>query len=389
MKAETRQNFFAIPAIILIALSMRAPVGGVGPLVGQIQTDLGLNAFVAGFLTTIPLVAFSLTAPFAGKLAVRLDTRVLLVGCLLVSIAGLLLRSYAGVVGLFVGTGLLGVSLGTMNVLLPALLRSHYTRRLGTVMGIYSTAMTAASAIVSGISIALAASIGWEGSLASCAVFAVLAIVLFLLTGRTFAGKLTLRGALPEGRCFRRGHIAVAVFMGLQSFLFFSILAWFPSIIEPRTTVANASGTLLLLLQLCCLGPTFLIPILFQHCRRIDLLAFGCTLGFVLGFVLVLFANSFFLLVIGSIILGLAVGSTLSLAISLVAAQGRNPAETAKISGYCQCISYALAAFGPTGLGYVYDACGTWDPVLWCMIALSVLMALVGLRAGRMRDSMQ
>lgn len=173
--------------------------------------------------------------------------------------------------------------------------------------------------------------------------------------------------------------------MGLQSFLFFSILAWFPSIIEPRTTVAGASGTLLLLLQLCCLGPTFLIPILFQRCRRIDLLAFGCTLGFALGFLLILFAHSFALLVIGSVVLGLAVGSTLSLAISLVAAQGRNPAETAKLSGYCQCISYALAAFGPTGLGYIYDACGTWNPVLWCMIALSLIMACVGIFAGRMR----
>lgn len=387
MKREKRQSFFAILAIVFIALAMRAPVGGVGPLVGQIQSDLGLSAFVAGFLTTIPLIAFSLTAPFAGKLAVKMDTRLLLNGCLLVSIAGLLLRSYAGIVGLFIGTGFLGVSLGTLNVLLPALLRSHYENRLGSVMGLYSTAMTAASAIVSGISISLAASIGWEGSLAACVVFPVIAIVLFLLTGRRFAGKLTLRGSLPEGRCFRGRHVAIAVFMGLQSFLFFSILAWFPSIIELRTTVDGASGSLLLLLQLCCLGPTFLIPIIFQRCRRVDLLAFFSPLGFTLGFILVLLGNSFAVLVIGSVILGLAVGSTLSLALALVAAQGRNPAETAKISGYCQCITYAIAAFGPTGLGYVYDACESWDPVLWCMIGLSVVMACVGILAGQRRKN--
>ena len=387
MKTEKRQSIFAILSIVFIALAMRAPVGGVGPLVGQIQADLGLSAFVAGFLTTIPLIAFSLTAPFAGKLAVKMDTRVLLIGCLVVSIAGLLLRSYAGIVGLFVGTGFLGFSLGTMNVLLPALLRSHYAQRLGSIMGLYTTALTAASAIVSGISISLAASVGWDGSLAACVVFPVLSIFLFLLTGKRFAGKLTLQGEVSQGRCFRGRHVAIAVFMGLQSFLFFSILAWFPSIIELRTDVAGASGSLLLLLQLCCLGPTFLIPIIFQKCRRVDLLAFFCTLGFTLCFFLVLFASSFAVLVIGSVILGLGVGSTLALALALVAAQGRNPAETAKISGYCQCITYAIAAFGPTGLGYVRDACDTWDPVLWCMIGLSLVMAVVGLFAGRQKNA--
>lgn len=385
MKTERRQSIFAILAIVFIALAMRAPVGGVGPLVGQIQSDLGLSAFVAGFLTTIPLIAFSLTAPFAGKIAVKMASRVLLIGCLVVSVAGLLLRSYAGVAGLFIGTGLLGLSIGTLNVLLPALLRSHYAQRLGAVMGLYTTALTAASAIVSGISISLAASIGWDGSLAACVVFPVISIFLFLPAGKRFAGKLTLQGSIPEGRCFRGRHVAIAVFMGLQSFLFFCILAWFPSIIELRTTVSGASGSLLLLLQLCCLGPTFLVPIIFQKCRRVDLLAFFCTLGFILGFLLILFGRSFAILVVGSVILGLAVGSTLSLALALVAAQGRNPAETAKISGYCQCVTYAIAAFGPTGLGYVYDACGTWDPVLWCMIGLALVMACVGLLAGRHR----
>ena len=38
-------------------------------------------------------------------------------------------------------------------------------------------------------------------------------------------------------------------------------------------------------------------------------------------------------------------------------------------------------------LGYVRDACDTWDPVLWCMIGLSLVMAVVGLFAGRQKNA--
>ena len=61
-----------IAGIILIALALRAPFTGVGPLLTAIRTDLGLSAVAAGFLTALPLLAFGLVSPLAPQIARRL-----------------------------------------------------------------------------------------------------------------------------------------------------------------------------------------------------------------------------------------------------------------------------------------------------------------------------
>lgn len=59
MKAEKNHAAALFAAVVLVSFAMRAPMGCVGPLVQEIQKDLGLSAFAAGFLTTIPLTAFA------------------------------------------------------------------------------------------------------------------------------------------------------------------------------------------------------------------------------------------------------------------------------------------------------------------------------------------
>ena len=125
MSQSKKQTFLSALTIALLAASLRCGMSCVGPLTGDFQRDLGLSAFAAGFVTTIPLIAFSLTAPVAGRIAVAVRSKELILSCLSLTAFGLLLRSFGGVVGLYAGTLCLGLAIGTMNVLMPALIRKQ------------------------------------------------------------------------------------------------------------------------------------------------------------------------------------------------------------------------------------------------------------------------
>lgn len=384
---KQRRGTFAVlfAAVVMTAFAMRAPTGGVGPLMQDIRESLGLSAFAAGFLTTIPLIAFAVTSPLTGKLVQWKSSFAIVLAALLLTVPGLLLRSYGGKVGLFAGTVLLGLGIGVLNVLMPALIRHCFPERIGFMMGVYSTSMAGSSALMSGTCQSIALHFGgWQVSLASPVIFALAAIVLCSVTHRYLVLPRQQTGG-AKSRLFTAKRLAIAMFMGLQAFMFFSMLTWFPSIVERNGALPLASGTMLLLLQLCCLLPSLVMPMICQRTQHKGMLACFSTLGFTLGFVLLL-VGSTAALFCATVILGLANGATVSLALTFVATQGADPVDTARVSAVSQCVGYALSTVGPSGLGYLYDVFQSWTPTLWCLIVLSVVMALLGLAAGSSRE---
>ncbi|HBT74223.1 MAG TPA: MFS transporter, partial [Lysinibacillus sp.] len=55
--------------VIFIASTLRMPLTVVGPIISFIRDDLGISNVLAGFLTTIPLLAFATISPFAPVVA--------------------------------------------------------------------------------------------------------------------------------------------------------------------------------------------------------------------------------------------------------------------------------------------------------------------------------
>src|SRR5438132_10173819 len=113
----------AIAGLILIATTMRGPFTAVGPLLDTIRSDLHLSGAGAGALGMLPLLAFAGISPVAPVIARRIGLERSLVVALAVHTAGLVLRALPGVVALFAGTALIGVAIGTVNVLLLALIK--------------------------------------------------------------------------------------------------------------------------------------------------------------------------------------------------------------------------------------------------------------------------
>ena len=75
----------------------------------------------------------------------------------------------------------------------------------------------------------------------------------------------------------------------------------------------------------------------------------------------------------------------LSLAMCLIGLRTKNASQAASLSGISQSFGYALAAVSPTLLGGIYDSMESWTVPLLVLIAMTVILLISGVQAGRNR----
>ena len=143
-------RYILLTGIILVATNLRAPITSVGPVVPQIQEALGLSNTLAGFITTIPLLAFAVLSPVASKLADRWRIETLLWAAIWTIGLGLFVRASSNATLLFTGAALVGCGIAFGNVLVPPFIKQRFPRKIGLVTGIYSVAMNVTASLASG-----------------------------------------------------------------------------------------------------------------------------------------------------------------------------------------------------------------------------------------------
>lgn len=68
----TSTTWLLVLGIVFIALTLRSPLTSVGPVIEDIRNSLHISNVVAGFITTIPLLAFAIVSPSYRKYRVEL-----------------------------------------------------------------------------------------------------------------------------------------------------------------------------------------------------------------------------------------------------------------------------------------------------------------------------
>lgn len=378
--------WLAIASIVLISFSMRAPMGTVGPLVPEIRQSLGISASTAGFLTTLPLLLFALCAPIAGRLISKVSFSILLPSYLCLVAIGVVLRSNLGVFGLFTGTALIGVGTGCLNATMPAFIRSCFSKRIGSMMGLYSTAMTFSSAMIAVLVQMMALWMGgWRPAMMSVVSVCILAIAfscVYFGYGCSFEEDVERKDSIGlKFKLFSFKNVCIALYMGLQSLVFYSMLTWYPTIATSLYELPFKSGLLITIMQVISLVPTFLVPVLSQK-ANLKVMSSFLALLFIPGILLAGFGGSYTLLLLGTIVCGFSLGGSFSMAITFCAVNGRTAKDTAALTSFGQLIGYILAAAGPVGIGLSFDLFGSWSFSIVLMAVLSVAMGLAGIIAG-------
>jgi CP family cyanate transporter-like MFS transporter len=87
-------------------------------------------------------------------------------------------------------------------------------------------------------------------------------------------------------------------------------------------------------------------------------------------------------------LLGLGLGGSFSIALTLIVLRASNPTVAASLSGMVQGAGYAIAALGPLAFGLLHDASHDWHSATIFFIVVGLAALVAGLAAGRDRHVM-
>lgn len=372
-------TFLFVIAVIFFASTLRTPLTGVGPIISNIRDGLGISNALAGFLTTIPLLAFAIVSPFAPRISRKFGMEYTLFYSVILLTIGILLRSVGNTPLLIIGTVLIGIAISFGNVLFPSFFKLRFPARIGLLTGIYTVSMNISGAISAGISQPIAAntSIGWQGALGIPVVLTIITIIAWIpvLRGKRIdLHTLSSNGDKKETNLITSPLAwAIAVSMGLQSLLFYCSAAWIPEILTAQGLSPENAGWMVSLMQLSQIPMTFLIPIVAEKFTSQRPVVFLFTILYLIGF-LGVFLEWTDYVVVWMIALGLAGGASFGLVLMLFTLRTKTAYEAAQISGFAQSVGYLLAAVGPVLFGFLHDATNSWDlPILLFIIATLIL----------------
>ncbi|WP_239773094.1 MFS transporter [Mammaliicoccus sp. I-M36] len=390
-KYKFKDIWLILFGMIFVASTLRAPLTSVGPVIELIKSDLEISNSLAGFLTTIPLILFGFVSPMVSKIVTKLTMPSTILYALVILLIGLLLR-VSGDIGLFIiGTILLGVAIAFGNVCLPSYVKWRFPLQIGLFTGVYSATMNFTAGLGGGLSYPLSeiTPLGFRLSLSFWVVLTILAIIFWI--PQVKSGKQQEVQATKEMQNKVQGPKVrmstsklawvVALTMAMQSMVFYTVIAWMPTILIDKGLSPTAAGYLLMLNQFSQVPMTFIFPIIASKMQNQKLLVTIVSMLFILGFSL-LFSQSYIVLIVGIIIAGFGMGAGFSLCMTFFSIRARTNVGSMSLSGFGQSVGYFIAAIGPFLIGFLHDLLGGWDIGIISLIIISVLFYIFALQAA-------
>ena len=376
-------SILIILGVIFLSLILRTPITSVGAIVGPLKSILDINNTIAGFITTIPLIAFAIFSPMVAKFSNKVGLeKTLLFSAVIISI-GLGLRFYINTYVFFITTFIIGVGITVGNVLLPGLVKKYYPEKIGIMTGFYAVVMNIGAAVAAGISYPiLSTNIGGKNFATGLAVniwiiIAVVNIVIYVaMSKNNNASEVTDTHEKVHGYFKYSKMWTIMLSMGLQSALFYCSVSWFAEIMISKDFSPETAGLLLSISQFAQFPSTFIVPILADKLHNKLIIPVVITIGYLISLVGMLYTSGNFILMLTFIIIfALAGGGSFSYVMYLFSVKSRNESEAADISGLAQSGGYLLAAIFPPLLGYIRDI-SDWNKALYVLILTAAVLLI-------------
>ena len=384
-----KKDFLLLLAIVFAAANLRAPITAVGPLVASMAESFPFQSSVFGLLTTIPLIMFALFAPVSSRMSRRFGAGITMIASLFIAGLGIVLRSYAGVAGLFIGTVMLGSGIAFGNVLIPGIIKARFPQRVETVTSVFTISMSAFAATSSAVSYPLSqiTGFGWRNSLAVWLLLLILALVVWWPQRNLIICDAYVDAPVKQERPVYRSPLAwwLTLLMGAQSCLFYFFTAWLPTILQAKGITPTAAGYVTFAFQLMTIPASFIVPAVAVRLKDQKGLTAVIAGVYAVSVGLFFFIKSKALLTIASMLCGLCTGSCFSLCMLLLGLRTKTAERATSLSGMVQSIGYAMGALGPMIAGWLHDLTGGWNASILCAIFMTALIFISGRKAGENR----
>ena len=369
-----------VVALILVGLAFRTQALIIGPLVAQVQADLGMSHGVAGLLSTIPVLCMGLLAPFGPVLAASIGPKLGVATCVTLlatfGVARAVLPDTATVLLATVGVG---VGMSLVGPILPMIVRARLPHHPAAGTGSYVVGFVIGGTITAAVAVPLADAFGgWRASFAIVSAAGFASLVAWLVLMPQDEGHVRVAPSRPKLPWRRPSAWLLGGIFGSQSILFYGCITWLGSIYGERGWTEAQAGGLIALLTGIGLVSTLAVPLLADRIgTRRSQLTIAAALS-VAGAVIVALTPGeppgSITAFVATILLGLGIGAYFPLALTLPVDVASDAGDAASISAFMLLIGYVLAATSPVVLGLVRDATGSFDLVVWILVAISLSM---------------
>lgn len=393
--AKTPRAVFwlVVIAILLMASNMRSPIVALGSIAPVVQDALGLSAAHIGWLGAIPMLMFALGALVSPAIGKRYGLENTLIAVVIVLTAGIIMRStWTTWNGFLIGTILLSLAIGFANTLVAPVIKQHTPGNIALVTSMFSLTMSVMAGIVSGLVYPLSEQVGWQWALGGWASLGIAALVAWIILRLKLGSSnkmplvtLTENEAAQEATSVWKSALAwqLAIFMGLQSLLFYTIAAFLPSIWISKGLSEVEAGSMASIFQfmapIAIIGMTWLIR---KRGVRLQTVAIGATVLNVIGLIGISYLPSLMPLV-WTAVMGLGCAAIFTLCIMLFSLRTYTPNQASKLSGMAQTIAYLVAFAGPFGAGWLYELSGNWNGPLLFILILTIINVIIAWLASR------
>lgn len=365
--------------ILLVAANLRLSLTAITPLFGQIQRTLGIGKTYLSLTIMVPLVLFAITPIVVKYLLQKYNFNNVMTGGLVLLILATIIRPN-GKASLLFGSALIGLAIAILNVVLPLMVRAKFKDNIQRITGYYSLTTSVVTAVGLLVAPILANWLGWQITLQTFVIPAILALWLWLIIKPNNANEQyieitpTRTMANPKIRVDRKLEFLI-VFTALQSFIFYGLNTWLPTIFESTGVSEAISGLLMSILQLSGILATIIFLILRKAKHNLYLAGILFALG---GYAL--FQHGLVLNMIAAVTLGISTSIVFTLSLLFIANSSADLAEVTANSSITMTFGYLFASLAPLSLNYVHQLFGQWDATLLMIVVMEIGVIYFGMK---------
>ncbi len=366
-------------SMILLATNMRSPIVALGSIAPIVQEALNISETQIGWLGAVPMLTFAIGALIAPSIGKRFGLENTLIVMIALLTFGMVLRTVIPTwLGFLSGTLLLTLAIGFANTLAAPVIKQRTPKHIPLITGLFSLTMTASAGIVAGVVLPLSESIGWQWSLGGWSFLGLFAVAIWVFLRLRLGSSNHLTAIAPlagvSNVSMWRTPFAwqVAVFMGLQSLLYYTVASFLPSIWIGKGLSAVTAGQMGSVFQFMAPLSILSLTWLINRGRPIQALAIFAAVLNVIG-VLGVSYLSVDLAWLWSALMGIGCSAIFTLSMMLFSLRTYTTNQASELSGMAQFVGYLLAFFGPLGTGWLHEVTGTWDLPLLIILILMVI----------------
>ncbi|MEZ7503370.1 MFS transporter [Psychrobacter sp. Arc29] len=376
-------------AMILLATNMRAPIVALGAIAPVVKEALSISEIQIGWLGAVPMLGFALGALISPAIGKRFGLENTLIAMIALLTTGMILRTVIPTwTGFLIGTLLLTLAIGFANTLAAPVIKQRTPQHIPLITGLFSLTMTVTAGIVSGIVLPLSEQVGWQWALGGWTILGIFALLIWLFLrvrlGSSNHQLVISTDSDASDISMWRTTFAwqIAVFMGLQSLLFYTVASFLPSILVSKGLSAVSAGQMGSMFQFMAPISILSLTWLINRGRPIQALAVFAAVLNVIG-VLGISYLSTELAWLWSAMMGIGCSAIFTLSMMLFSLRTYTTNQSSELSGMAQAVGYLIAFFGPLGTGWLHESTDSWGLPLFIMLVLMIANVVIAWLVSR------